>query len=192
MQDHEVIAEAHGTTRPARPPRIETERLVLREMVLEDAPAIQEIFSDFAVTRWLSLVPHPYPEGEAIRYVEACSGFYVWAIEARDRPGLIGMVGIDSPEDKRALGYWVGRSHWGLGVASEASEAAVRFAFEDMAADQVVSGVFEGNEASIRIQEKLGFRVIGERMLHSFSNNREMLHIDTALSRAEWQMRARG
>lgn len=170
-------------------PNLETERLVLRRITQDDAPVIQEIFSDLAVTRWLSLVPYPYPEGEAERFVDVCQGFYIWAIERRGEPGLIGTIGVDTPEDTRALGFWIARGHWGQGLAGEAAAETVRFAFEDLEATEVTSGFFRGNEASRRIQKKMGFQITGQRMLHSFSNNKELPHIDTVLPRAVWQSR---
>ncbi|MEM9044402.1 MAG: GNAT family N-acetyltransferase [Pseudomonadota bacterium] len=172
-------------------PRLETDRLILRKIALTDAPAIDEIFSDFAVARWLSLVPHPYPAGEAELFVEVCDGYYMWAIELRDVPGLIGTIGCDTPENIRALAFWVGRPHWGMGIASEAAREVLRFAFEDLAANEVISGAFEGNDASMHIQRKLGFRVTGQRMLYSHSNGRELPHIDSILTRPAWEAQMR-
>ncbi len=92
------------------PGEIYTERLHLRPVSPGDAPRIRRLAGDLAVARWLSRVPHPYPEGEAERFIEACidEAARAWAVERRSEPGLIGIIGIDGPAGRENLGYWLG------------------------------------------------------------------------------------
>ena len=171
------------------PPVLKTERLTLRPLLLSDAVRIRALCSDLAVTRWLANVPHPYPEGEAERFVakmlgEGCDR---WALESGAEPGLIGIVGINRPEEGGQLGYWLGRAWWGQGLMSEAATAAVAHGLGTQNRDRLGSGAFEGNHASLRIQEKLGFRVTGTRQMHCRALGRELRHIDTELTRAGWE-----
>ncbi|MEM7178248.1 MAG: GNAT family N-acetyltransferase [Pseudomonadota bacterium] len=46
-----------------------TRRLVLRPVEERDAARIQSLCADLAVTRWLARVLHPYPDGEAARFI---------------------------------------------------------------------------------------------------------------------------
>lgn len=58
---------------------------------------------------------------------------------------------------ERLVGYWIGREHWGKGVASAALSAFLR----QVALRPLVAHVSERNVASIRVLEKCGFRVTG-------------------------------
>ena len=58
-------------------------------------------------------------------------------------------------------GYWVAPKYAGQGMATEAANAAIRYAFGHLVAKAVSIGYFDGNEPSRRIVEKLGFRKLG-------------------------------
>ena len=49
------------------------------------------------------------------------------------------------------------------------------------------AGVFEGNPASLRIQEKLGFEVAGRSMVHCLAQGRDLPHIDTQITRQAFE-----
>jgi [ribosomal protein S5]-alanine N-acetyltransferase len=171
---------------------ITTQRLRLRPLVAADAPRIRALAGDLAVARWLARVPHPYPDGEAERFISAClaEGASVRAIERLAEPGLIGVVGIEGEPKREVLGYWIGRPFWGLGYASEAASAVVDWTFAALGLDGLRSGVFEGNEGSMRVQRKLGFAVTGRRMIACRALGIDRPHIDTALPRGVWEARA--
>ena len=58
-------------------------------------------------------------------------------------------------------GYWVAPKYAGQGMATEAANAAIRYAFGHLGARAISIGYFDGNEASRRIVEKLGFQKLG-------------------------------
>jgi ribosomal-protein-alanine N-acetyltransferase len=60
-----------------------------------------------------------------------------------------------------SLGYWVDARSQGLGYATEAAEAALRFAFETLGLHRVQAAVMPENDPSRRVLEKLGFREEG-------------------------------
>ncbi len=55
------------------------------------------------------------------------------------------------------IGYWVRKNVQGKGYATESTNALIRYAFEALGMKRVVIGHAEGNEASRRVIEKLGF-----------------------------------
>jgi [ribosomal protein S5]-alanine N-acetyltransferase len=167
---------------------ITTERLRLRPLAMADAPQIRALAGELAVARWPACVPHPYPDGEAERFVSACLAAHVWAIERLGEPGLIGVVGIEGERRRDVLGYWVGRAYWVQGYATEAARAVVGWAFETLDIQSIRSGIFEGNEGSMRVQQKLGFAVTGRRMIGCRALGTELPHIDTALPRVAWEV----
>jgi RimJ/RimL family protein N-acetyltransferase len=149
--------------------RIETRRLWLRWPRLADAAAIQAIASLHAVAKWTARVPHPYPLGEAARFVAqvresnaAGTGLDLAITEKTGARSVVGMIGVDvGTPNKVSLGFIVAPSHWGKGYASEAVRAIIDAAFQLTPARTVVSCVFAGNAASARVHEKCGFVALG-------------------------------
>jgi RimJ/RimL family protein N-acetyltransferase len=60
--------------------------------------------------------------------------------------------------DVYETGYWVAPKHAGRGIATEAANAAIRYAFGHLGARAITIGFFDGNDASRRVVEKLGFQ----------------------------------
>jgi RimJ/RimL family protein N-acetyltransferase len=100
---------------------------------------------------------------------------------------LIGVIHIEPQQRGHMLGYWLGCAYWGQGYMSEATAAAVGHYFACRDVETLVSGYFAGNGASWRIQDKLGFRMAGERVLHSRPWGKDLPHIDTILTRDRFE-----
>lgn len=173
----------------ATPPdfRIKTQRLVLRPPAFDDADAIAAGLGDFEVTRWLARVPYPYSLDEAVR-------FLAWERSQRsggedrvfvlDRGGFLGLVSLRGRDPAPVLGYWIAQAHWGRGYMSEAVATVLVEAFADQRIEKIRSGVFEGNERSLAIQQRFGFEVTGRSLQHNLALGRDLAHIDTVLTRA--------
>ena len=85
------------------------------------------------------------------------------------------------------LGYWLGQPYWGRGYMSEAVRGFIALVFATIPDDTLYSGAFADNAASLRIQEKLGFRHDGDAPLFSNPHGKEMPHIGTVLTRATFR-----
>ena len=96
---------------------------------------------------------------------------------------MIGGIGLTGLDAEREFGYWLGSAHWGQGLATEAANAFLAYCFERLGAETIRSGVFVGNDASLRVQEKLGFVRTGRRTVHCLARAADMEHIDTILTR---------
>jgi RimJ/RimL family protein N-acetyltransferase len=177
------------------PERIRTERLRLRPLAHDDAPAIHAGLAEWEVIRWLSAPPHPYRLADAEDFIAnqknfAGQGGRIYAID--DGSGLIGMIGVDRRAAAMNLGYWLAREHWGLGMMTEAATAVVDAFFAGRPDIVLVSGLFEGNLASLRIQARLGFVRVAETTAMSRPHGKRLPHITTWLGRPRWrEMRAR-
>ncbi|MEM9735532.1 MAG: GNAT family N-acetyltransferase [Pseudomonadota bacterium] len=171
------------------PPLLESTRLRLRPFRDEDTGPITEFCGDLAVSRWLTSVPHPYPAWAAKGFISKAQGpgEVHWAIERAGIPGLIGVIGMNRAKEGAHLGYWVAPPYWGQGLASEAAGMVVAWAFTEARHPALTSGAFAGNHASLRIQEKLGFRETVRRARYCLALDRPMMHIDTRLDREDWQ-----
>lgn len=160
-----------------------TERLILRPLAERDVGAIVAGIGDLEVSRWLTVVPHPYgPEdAEAFLALVAEKDLPARAIDAGE--GLIGVI-----EAGEHLGYWLGRAHWGRGYGFEAARAAVDAAFV-AGLDAMRSGYFPANAGSARIQEKLGFVPTGVERAHCAALGEDVDLQRTRLTRALWEAR---
>ncbi len=144
--------------------RIETARLVLSPYCAEDLDSLFEIHSDPRVGEFTfspslrSEAAERYESAEALR---AVFGAAPWIARTRDR-SLVGYGGllIDTfdPGWGVEIAYFLGPEHWGRGYATEIASTAVRFAFEALNLNRLVSFAQPGNAASIRVLEKIGMR----------------------------------
>jgi RimJ/RimL family protein N-acetyltransferase len=71
---------------------------------------------------------------------------------------VVGNIGSWQQEGERYVGYWIGREHWGRGLATAALTALVA----ELIDRPLFAHVVDTNVASIRVLEKCGFRRIGE------------------------------
>lgn len=150
-------------------PQLETERLLLRELKSTDAEAVYRYLSDPEVTRYLATPPH-----RSLKQTQDLLNFLVslfekgegfrWGItlKAGDAAGVvIGTCGYHAwakDHFRAEIGYELARAYWGQGIMAEATEALLTFGFEQMALHRVEAMVLEGNRASARFLEKLGFQ----------------------------------
>jgi RimJ/RimL family protein N-acetyltransferase len=111
-----------------------TDRLILREFSLEDAPNVQRLVGEWEVAYSLLIVPHPYEEGMAQEWIATHHPAYEagervsWAVTLREEGALVGSITLHlhPPHDNAELGYWIGKPYWGCGYATEAAEEVVR------------------------------------------------------------------
>jgi RimJ/RimL family protein N-acetyltransferase len=165
---------------------LRTERLTLRPQDEADIDANIAGLNDFEVSRYLTVVPYPYTLADAREWIGKQQPITIGhAVFALDLPGH-GMIGAVTLVDQ--LGYWLDRRHHGNGYVTEASEALLDWHFAARPDDIVHSGIHAGNAASWRVQQKLGFVDTGKReMKFARSQNREIEHIATTLTRADFE-----
>jgi RimJ/RimL family protein N-acetyltransferase len=183
------------------PPTLHTERLVLRELRLEDARAVATRAGDRRVARYLIAVPSPYPITLATRWI---TGRIAWwlqgrgvtlAIARRAAPDdLLGSVSLRRfTRDRRAeLGYWLGADAWGYGFATEAANALLDFGFAELGLSRIYAHVLEGNAASCRVLDKLGMINEGIRRQHVRKGKKLLDVVLYGMLRDEWQQHRAG
>lgn len=155
-------------------PRIETERLVLRRVTREDlAEWTRLTFADPEVMKYHN--PSPLdPRDRASKtlawYEENWSklGFGGLLITRTSDGTILGdcYLGPANEAGEIELGYSIARDHWGLGIATEASGAMVRFGFESAGLERIAGFAMPVNIGSWRVLEKTGF--VYEREDHLF------------------------
>ena len=169
---------------------LETERLVLRPPVPDDMDRLVDLIGDYEVSKWLARVPWPYRHDHALQWLEIANDAdgddLTLAIANGD--GLIGGIGLASVRTKPNIGYWLGKPYWGQGLMSEAVEALLAFAFDDLDVEEVVASVFDHNIASLRLQEHFGFKVTGRELDFSVARGNKVPSITTSLSRDDFEI----
>jgi RimJ/RimL family protein N-acetyltransferase len=141
-----------------------TRRLHLRRPAEADASAIMAIAGDWEVARRLARVPHPYTQEDFRFFMDRIvPSEPTWAILLRRSEELVGVIGLLPLGESRTaeLGYYVGRPHWGQGLATEAARAIVRWGLEAMGYTKLTSRYHADNAASGRVLAKLGFKPVG-------------------------------
>lgn len=159
-----------------------THRLILRELVDEDAAAANAYERDAEVVRWQSHGVRTLEESLAyiqrVREEQVETPRRVWdlAMVRRAEGDLIGRCGFrltDHAGREAMLWYVVRRDLWGRGYVPEAARALLGFAFEVLGAHRVFVDVDARNRASARVAEKLGMR-------------KEAHHVENAWVKGEW------
>ncbi len=150
-------------------PVLTTGRLVLRQVRPSDAPALFAIFSNPEVTRY-----YDQPTFTELAQAEALAARMQqrfaekrtirWAITRPMEDQLLGTCGF--AEWKRhfncaAIGYELAQSEWRQGIMTETLTAVLTFGFTHMQLNRVEAYVMTGNDASMRLLQKLGFQEEG-------------------------------
>src|SRR5690606_31715448 len=143
---------------------LETERLILRPLVPEDAEGLFRIVSDPDNVRFLGTISASVEQVRS--YIEshiaanAPHGLGFCAAVQRSTGDVIGRAGlflsnIDG-KDEVELAYLFDNAHWGRGYATEAALAIVDYG-DRIGAGRMIAIVHPQNTASIRVAEKSGF-----------------------------------
>lgn len=144
-------------------PRLDTQRLLLRELRGDDLDSYAAMMADPEVTRYLG-DGKPLDREGAWRQMAmfaghwALRGFGVWAVEERYTGTFIGRIGCMEPEGYPAfeVAYTLARSFWGRGYAREGAAAALQYARTVLRRDLIYSIIRPANAGSIRVAESLG------------------------------------
>ncbi|HJJ50481.1 MAG TPA: GNAT family N-acetyltransferase, partial [Methanocorpusculum sp.] len=146
---------------------IETERLILRQIVASDA---EDIFANSCGPKTglnAGWKPHAtIRETREIMNEVFLGQKNVFGIVLKETDTLIGNIGLvgDYMRDNdsvRMLGYSLGEDFWGHGFMTEAAKVVIDFGFETMHLDLISATCYPFNVRSRRVLEKLGFRYEG-------------------------------
>lgn len=150
-------------------PTLETNRLLLRKLTLEDAGDIFEYASDDETTKYMTWNTHSSIE-DAKGYINFTLGRYEkdetgeWGIVLKESGKLIGALGFpwcDMKNKRAEIGYVLSKKHWGMGIMPEAVRRIIKFAFEEMGLNRIECCHFMPNEKSGRVMQKAGMSYEG-------------------------------
>jgi ribosomal-protein-alanine N-acetyltransferase len=152
------------------PPFLESQRLILRPMRLDDGPVVQRRFPRWEVVQYLSdSVPWPYPNDGGQTYVNMIvertrkRQSFTWAITLKaEGDELIGVMDLlpDDGESRGMRGFWLAPDYWGRGLMFEAAELVTEYAFVELGWSYLWLRNAEANAGSHRIKEKQGAIIV--------------------------------
>src|SRR5262245_48755961 len=160
------------------------ELVLTRSTLREWRPGDEESLVRHANNRqiWRNLrdaFPHPYTTADAKRWIQTAnptSQVTNFAIVVDGAAvGAIGLMLRDDVFRRSAeIGYWLGEEFWSRGIVTEAVLAVTDYAFANFDICRIYAGVFEGNPASARVLEKVGYKFEG-RMSKSVTKDGETI-----------------
>ena len=169
-------------------PTILTERLLLRARTLADTDACLEMDRGPSVVQFIDGPWSDPVEHRAFIEARTCgpypAGLGYWVSVQRSAPrvftGWTMLTPSQSNPHQVEIGWRVRREFWGQGFATEAADAILAYAFEDLALASVHAEIVPANVASIQVAEKIG--LLQERRM----NNRLQTAVGYALACAEY------
>lgn len=150
--------------------RLETERLILRQAILEDAKPMYENWAkDPEVTAFLTWPPHSSVDVSRVVLENwvACyqdQNYYQWMIVLKELDEPIGSISVVSLNDLVAsaeIGYCIGRNWWHQGIMTETLQAVMDFLFEDVGMNRVEAKHDINNPNSGAVMRKCGMKYEG-------------------------------
>jgi RimJ/RimL family protein N-acetyltransferase len=160
------------------PPELTGTSVALVPLVPGDAPSLQRCADDRQVSATLvDGFPHPYTLADAQAW---CAGGWrergiVWGIAVAGE--VVGCVGVQQQTGwlrcNAEVGYWIGRAHWGRGLATEALRLASEWAFSDLGeVTRLHAPIFDWNLASQAVARKAGFQLEARMPLSAIKDGR--------------------
>lgn len=169
----ETVDNTGGSPTPIPEAALETERLLLRPWRARDIPEVHRICQDPEIQRYTT-VPSPYQLKDAEWFIldhcpkTAAAGtsatFGVFVKETGHVAGAISLMGITTiSQDVRTaeIGFWGAPETRGSGYVTEAARELVRWGFQELKLERIIWQAYDGNDASRRVAEKAGFRIVG-------------------------------
>jgi [ribosomal protein S5]-alanine N-acetyltransferase len=165
---------------------LDTDRLLLRAPVPEDADALAPMYADPEVMRYVGdgrTLTHGETERSVKRMIERweADGFGLFTTVRKEDDAVIGRVGLlvwntDTWEpttraeaanvpSEVEVGYTLGRPYWGQGYATEAAGAVRDYALQELGAERLIALIIHGNSASENVARKLGLEYERDVML---------------------------
>ena len=147
-------------------PRLETERLILRELADTDAEAYFQVCSEYEWLRLWGFPVHSSPKDTLAMIRQQREAYEAglqlrWGIALRGINKVIGSICLYRfvvPHFRAEVTYEQARAVSGNGYMTEALRAVVRFGFEELDLHTIEAGIDPGHAGSLRVAERVGFQ----------------------------------
>ena len=176
-------------------PQLETDRLILREMTLDDVEFYFRHFNNdrvvegscFSGPKSLEAAKEelelycikPFKENRGIR----------WGIVRKEDNELIGTCGYYDwikTAHRAEIGYDLNPAYWGQGIMTEALRAVLKHGFEKMGLNRIQVIIDSKNTRSLKLVHRLGFKKEGVLRQSSYFNGQFLDDVCFSLLKKEW------
>lgn len=180
-------------------PTIETERLRLSALQVEDIPTIVQHAAHPDIHANTLNIPYPYEALDAIRWINmAYEGKkkgtdLILAIRNKTTDSLMGGIGLvfNERSNRAEVGYWLGATFWNKGYMSEAAIALMEYAFDRLALNKITSHHFDYNPASGKVMQKMGMQQEGVCVDHILAHEKYHTIILYGITKSQFQEQRR-
>ena len=144
---------------------LQTERLCLRRWLPSDRAPFAALNADPRVMEYFPAPLSPHESDALATRIEAHfaeHGFGLWAVEIPHVVPFAGFIGLAIPRFTAhftpcvEIGWRLAAAHWGQGYATEGARAVLRFGFETLGLNEIVSFTVPANHRSRRVMERIG------------------------------------
>ena len=143
---------------------IETPRLILRYLTLEDTEALAAIYADPIVMKFLADTLSQLETKQKIeilikRYEQYDYSFGLWATIYKLNNQLIGRCGVKPLNNKCSeleIAYLLAKEYWGMGLATELAIALKNYGLKKIGCDRLIALIDHDNIASQKVALKAG------------------------------------
>lgn len=150
-------------------PVIETERLTLKPLAIDDSDSLLEIFSDPEVMRYWNTAPWTTIQSSIDFINESNDSMQrqeslilgVYLKSTGELAGKCMLFSYDQESKRAEIGFGLGRSCWGKGYISEAGETLIQYGFDSLGLRRIEAEIDPDNQSSAKALEKLGFSLEG-------------------------------
>lgn len=160
---------------------LETDRLYLRKIQIDDYDALCPIFQDINVMyAW----EHAFSDEELSAWIDENimrydrDGYSYWAVIEKETKQLIGVTGLIAEqadnENYVGIGYIYKKSSWNKGYAFEGASACVNYAFKTCHMHEVTAQIRPENLSSRKVAQKLGMTI--QKEFVKYYKGKEMKH----------------
>lgn len=152
----------------------ETARLTLRPVAVGDAEETAALMAP-SISQMLTTWPERMSLAEAVARIQDSIAetrqtlWSDWAIRVKSTSEMVGWIGLGrraADQQRYTVGLWLGEAHQGRGLGGEAVDAVLGHA-RNLRATAVEAEIYQHNDRSRALFEKLGFRRIGTHEIHS-------------------------
>ena len=147
-------------------PTLETNRLILRKILVGDCADVYEYSSRPETSRYLLWNAHENPKytKKYLSYLQTAyrnEEFFDFGLVDKESGKMIGTCGFtdfDMDNKSAEIGYVLNPDFWGKGLAREAIMRVMAFGFAELRLHRITAKIMTGNSASKRVAEKCGMR----------------------------------
>lgn len=140
-------------------PSLQTSRLLLNQPTAADIPVLVELLGEAQIAATTGSIPQPYYEKDAIHFISRSyksweqGTAYIFAIRDKAQQQYVGGIGLhlQKASEKAEIGYWIGVPYWNKGYATEATQAILKFGFEELQLNKIYATHMLDNPASGKV-----------------------------------------